>query len=121
MAQLRLPFQPPVGAQPARHEYADKFDQQEMRLQKISSENGAPASSRAGLVAKPAREDAGAPPDFHRFRASHAATCTTPPKIVWSSAFRRLTGIIETDRLKAELQTSSSFQGVAHFWPGALS
>src|SRR5262249_45954033 len=34
-----------------------------------SSENGAPASSRAGLVAKPAREDAGAPPDFHCFRA----------------------------------------------------
>src|SRR5262245_651976 len=35
-----------------------------------SSENGAPASSRAGFIARPAREDAGAPPDFHCFRAS---------------------------------------------------
>jgi len=35
-----------------------------------SSENGAPAYSRAGLVVKPAREYAGAPPDFHPFRAS---------------------------------------------------
>src|SRR5262245_39769392 len=35
-----------------------------------SLENGAPASSRAGFTARPAREDAGAPPDFHSFRVS---------------------------------------------------
>ena len=39
------------------------------RFFSFSSENGAPASSRAGLAVKPAREDAGAPPDFHCFRA----------------------------------------------------
>jgi hypothetical protein len=35
-----------------------------------SSENSAPASSRAGGAARPAREDAGAPPDFNCFGAS---------------------------------------------------
>jgi len=46
----------------------------------FSSEKGAPASSRTGLAVKPAREDAGAPPDFNCFRASQR-DMNAPPKI----------------------------------------
>src|SRR5262245_38227849 len=55
-----------------------------LNFMRISSENGAPASSRAGFTPRPAREDAGAPPDFHCFRASQRHV-KTPPKMLWQS------------------------------------